>query len=159
MAGELVVYDPDETHAFARLKIGDGVTSVVDLPFHGSITDLPEDFEINLENYATKDYVAEELSKIENTSVAVTDADLTLSSKFIITKDFGYYTLDGAASKEIGTIGQSLHEFLQEAFAQEDKTIFSSTPSCSISMSGGTYEIGSTVNPSASWSTDAGTYN
>ena len=33
MAGEFVVYDPDENYAYARLKVGDGITSVVDLPF------------------------------------------------------------------------------------------------------------------------------
>ena len=33
MAGELVVYDIDDKHDYSRLKIGDGKTSVVDLPF------------------------------------------------------------------------------------------------------------------------------
>ena len=32
-AGELVVYDIDDKHDYSRLKIGDGKTSVVDLPF------------------------------------------------------------------------------------------------------------------------------
>ena len=32
-AGELVVYDVDSTHVYPRFKIGDGATSVVDLPF------------------------------------------------------------------------------------------------------------------------------
>lgn len=40
MAGELVVYDPDENYAYARLKVGDGVTSVVNLPFFSSKIDL-----------------------------------------------------------------------------------------------------------------------
>ena len=31
--GELIVYDPDETHTYSRFKIGDGVTSVNSLPF------------------------------------------------------------------------------------------------------------------------------
>lgn len=31
--GELIVYAPDENHAASRLKIGDGVTTVSNLPF------------------------------------------------------------------------------------------------------------------------------
>lgn len=86
------------------------------------------------------------------------DADLKLSEQFTITKDFGYYKLDGAASKKVGTVGQSLHSFLQGAFASEDTTVFSTSPSCSISMSGASGEVGDTVIPSASWSTNSGTY-
>ena len=37
--GEIIVYDKDETYNFARIKIGDGVTKVSDLPFEGM--DLP----------------------------------------------------------------------------------------------------------------------
>ena len=32
-AGELIVYDPDETFKHARLKIGDGATALQNLPF------------------------------------------------------------------------------------------------------------------------------
>ena len=32
-AGELIVYDPDDTYEYARLKIGDGKTALQDLPF------------------------------------------------------------------------------------------------------------------------------
>lgn len=32
-AGEIVVYDVDQTHQYPRFKIGDGQTSIVDLPF------------------------------------------------------------------------------------------------------------------------------
>ena len=39
LAGEIIVYDNDETYNFARIKIGDGVTKVSDLPFEGM--DLP----------------------------------------------------------------------------------------------------------------------
>lgn len=31
--GEIVVYDKDSNHDYERFKIGDGVTTVVDLPF------------------------------------------------------------------------------------------------------------------------------
>ena len=33
LRGELIIYLADETHAFSRLKVGDGETNVVDLPF------------------------------------------------------------------------------------------------------------------------------
>lgn len=42
--GELIIYDPDETHAYKRLKFGDGVTTVALLPFFGNeiVTRLDE---------------------------------------------------------------------------------------------------------------------
>lgn len=91
-------------------------------------------------------------------AITLTDATVTLSEQFTITKDFGYYTLGGATSKKVGTVGQTLHSFLQGAFASEDTTVFKTTPSCGISMSGGSYETGTTITPSASWSTSAGEY-
>lgn len=33
LRGELIVYSTDETHPFSRLKIGDGTTPIIDLPF------------------------------------------------------------------------------------------------------------------------------
>jgi hypothetical protein len=32
-SGELIIYDPDESHTYPRFKIGDGVTSVINLSF------------------------------------------------------------------------------------------------------------------------------
>lgn len=42
--GELIIYDPDDTCAYTRLKFGDGKTNVVDLPFFGNeiVTRLDE---------------------------------------------------------------------------------------------------------------------
>ena len=37
-AGEIVVYDVDEKYMFPRFKIGEGKTTVVDLPFSMEIT-------------------------------------------------------------------------------------------------------------------------
>lgn len=31
--GECIIYEPDSKHDYARFKIGDGKTTVVDLPF------------------------------------------------------------------------------------------------------------------------------
>ena len=36
--GEAIIYSADGTHPFSRLKIGDGVTTVVNLPFIDSST-------------------------------------------------------------------------------------------------------------------------
>jgi hypothetical protein len=33
--GELIIYDPDSVHTFSRVKVGDGETSVINLPFVG----------------------------------------------------------------------------------------------------------------------------
>ena len=31
--GEFIIFDPDNRHSYARLKIGDGITKLKDLPF------------------------------------------------------------------------------------------------------------------------------
>ena len=46
LMGELIVYTPDATHPFSRLKIGDGTTNVVNLPFIDSGTINGEEVEI-----------------------------------------------------------------------------------------------------------------
>lgn len=33
LIGEIIIYDPDETYHYSRVKIGDGTTSVINLPF------------------------------------------------------------------------------------------------------------------------------
>ena len=38
LLGELIVYTPDATHPFSRLKVGDGSTNIVNLPFIDSGT-------------------------------------------------------------------------------------------------------------------------
>lgn len=38
LAGELIVYSADATHPFSRLKVGDGSTNVINLPFIDSGT-------------------------------------------------------------------------------------------------------------------------
>ena len=46
LAGELIVYTADATHPFSRLKAGDGVTNVVDLPFIDAGTLNGEEVEV-----------------------------------------------------------------------------------------------------------------
>lgn len=38
--GELIVYDPDSIHSQRRIKIGDGVTNVDDLPFYNDSVNI-----------------------------------------------------------------------------------------------------------------------
>jgi hypothetical protein len=33
LSGEFIIFDPDETHDYARIKVGDGKTKLKDLPF------------------------------------------------------------------------------------------------------------------------------
>ena len=40
LRGEVIIYLPDDTHHFFRLKVGDGIATVNDLPFLGSEIDL-----------------------------------------------------------------------------------------------------------------------
>ena len=47
-AGELILYDPDATYDFTRIKIGDGSTNVNDLPF---LFEKLHDLELNLGSY------------------------------------------------------------------------------------------------------------
>ena len=46
LAGELIVYNADATHPFSRLKVGDGSTNVVNLPFIDAGTLNGEETEI-----------------------------------------------------------------------------------------------------------------
>ena len=46
--GELILYDPDTTYDYTRIKIGDGATKVSALPF---LFDKLHDLEVNLGSY------------------------------------------------------------------------------------------------------------
>jgi hypothetical protein len=46
LRGELIIYSADETHAFSRLKVGDGSTNVINLPFIDAGTLNGEETEI-----------------------------------------------------------------------------------------------------------------
>lgn len=79
---ELIIYNPDNTHAQARVKVGDGVTKVNDLPFiiddvkpvttvngktGASIVLTGEDIEINrIENFTLEEYIYAALYQATN---------------------------------------------------------------------------------------------
>ena len=53
LPGELIVYIPDATHHFSRLKVGDGHKNVVQLPFvdtEFSVTRVPIQYVTNVRN-------------------------------------------------------------------------------------------------------------
>lgn len=33
LSGEFIIFDPDKTHNYARVKVGDGKTKLINLPF------------------------------------------------------------------------------------------------------------------------------
>lgn len=71
-AGELVVYDKDDTHDYERLKIGDGVTVVSSLPFASSTNDYTTDEKTKLagiEEGANKTIIDGELSSTSTNPV------------------------------------------------------------------------------------------
>lgn len=39
--GEIIIFAPDDTHSYPRMKIGDGQTLLINLPFFG-ITELED---------------------------------------------------------------------------------------------------------------------
>lgn len=43
MRGEIIIYSPDDSHPFSRLKVGDGTTNVNDLPFVESDASIKAD--------------------------------------------------------------------------------------------------------------------
>lgn len=38
LMGEVIIYSPDDSHPFSRIKVGDGVTTVINLPFIDATT-------------------------------------------------------------------------------------------------------------------------
>lgn len=54
--GEIIVYDPDDSHVYSRIKIGDGVTSINNLKF-------------NLDGYATEGYVEDLFKRLSSDTV------------------------------------------------------------------------------------------
>ena len=48
--GELIVYDPDSVYVYRRIKFGDGVTNVVDLPFADEqIMEILDNYVLNID--------------------------------------------------------------------------------------------------------------
>lgn len=72
LKGEAIIYSADSTHPFSRLKIGDGVTVVSELPFVGN-----EDSQTNsYVSMTMAEYEAlSQEEKMDDTVRFITDAD------------------------------------------------------------------------------------
>jgi hypothetical protein len=93
--------------------------------------------------------------------IQLTDENVYLSEPLVLTQDFGYYTLNGSKSLEVGKANETtLHAFLQGALCEEDTTVFETTPSINIVISAPATsgEIGSSVTATATWSINPGEY-
>lgn len=99
MAGEIVVYDPDEVYDYARFKCGDGVTNINSLPFI---------FKID-ENYATKEYVNDAVANVDSiidvTELPTTDVDRNIIHRLPgvgKTPELFYVNADGELQPYLG---------------------------------------------------------
>lgn len=122
---ELIVYDPDENFNYSRVKIGDGVTKVKDLPFHAGtweeIADKPFEVvdkrvEILEETLlsSTKVDVSVELENDTEYIVILNDTEYRLTS-FVIgddillgETDYWYHISDGTYPFGISTYNQQV---------------------------------------------------
>ena len=85
LKGEVIIYAIDDTHPFPRLKVGDGVTPVVDLPF---LSDANENKNIQ---YHTAEYWNSQLNYIPAQGQIIVYSDNNLIKKRIEkTKVNGY---------------------------------------------------------------------
>ena len=93
--GEVIIYDPDSTHMYSRQKIGDGIKTVINLPFSEFVhilTFSKYEYGESL-NYKVEDYK----KLLETTFIKIEDADSN-SNRFDII--FYYHSIDGAASNK-----------------------------------------------------------
>ena len=79
--GELIIYDPDNNYTYSRFKIGDGKTSVNNLPF------AVED--INLDDYALAADVEANKILIDAAIAAKQDAITGISGQFVVIGENG----------------------------------------------------------------------
>ena len=89
-----------------------------------------------------------------------------LSGPITITKDFGYYTLDGETYKEVGEKDQSIEEFLTNAFCRELQPTEDQIKQPSVKLYidefginvSPSYEVGTDVKPTIMCRSDKGSY-
>lgn len=139
--GELIIYDIDTTYTYERFKIGDGKTTVIDLPFasiqadHTHTKSQITDFPAIPAAYIHPDKHSTDFIKTENEFTVNLGNGGTLGS---------YKTGDKIASNT--SIDTILKKLLQKAIpATYNK------PTVSLNNNGGTssgtYEVGSTITP------------
>ena len=95
LQGELIVYVPDATHPFSRLKIGDGITNVVELPFADAGTINGEEVEIVKKNTKSEFPLSGSTDKLY--------IDLTTNSIYHYTGANGYSQLSNFTYRPVKT--------------------------------------------------------
>lgn len=93
--GEVIIYDPDDTHPYSRQKLGDGEKTVYDLPFSEFVYILTFSKDIYGESL---NYTAEDYKKLlETTFIKIEDAD-SRGNRFNII--FYYHSIDQTSSNK-----------------------------------------------------------
>lgn len=69
--GEVIIYDPDETHTRSRIKVGDGVRIVSELPFSSqnvdfSVVEVTDDLIIDAEDISALDLLPSIVDGVSN---------------------------------------------------------------------------------------------
>lgn len=109
LVGEIIVYDPDETHSYPRFKLGDGVikdgvvvgTLVNDLPF------LHEETDLKLENLKAELLGSEEL---EGTYDTLREIGAWIEKDGIDTTELTTAIAEEAAKREAGDVQPNWNE-------------------------------------------------
>ena len=85
--GEVIIYDPDDTHTCSRQKVGDGIKNVNELPFLGATVGMADSFK--------------SLSKIQYTAESAIPATPEQGVEYAITDLIGYGDLDANLQEQI----------------------------------------------------------
>ena len=69
--GEFIIYDPDATHTRSRIKVGDGVRTLSELPFSSqnvdfSVVEVTDDLVIDSEDIAALDNLPSIVDGVSN---------------------------------------------------------------------------------------------
>lgn len=98
LAGEVIIYEPDENYTYARFKIGDGETFLTDLPFNGE-----NKADIHSHPYLDNNtkYAASESIGGSATSAEKVNKSLTIQLNGGTTEGTNKFTFDGSSAKTI----------------------------------------------------------
>ncbi len=122
LKGEVAITLADELHPGARFKVGvDGIKTWSEIPYCFDVEDL--------------------LNRINN--IKPTTENTYFTEDMTVTYAFGKYTPDATGSVVVPTKDKSVYDALLDAFA-EAKDPEVDVPSVSISVSGGSKEVGET---------------
>lgn len=91
--GEVIIYDPDDTHTCSRQKIGDGIKNINELSFLGVTVGAADS--------------SESLSKIQYTAESAIPATPEQGVEYAITDLIGYGDLDANLQEQIDHMGNT----------------------------------------------------